>query len=102
VERGELGGNAVQTSRKCLKGAAVAASQARDVSNRMPRVRNHLVAQDKGQQSSRTPSGPRTAQVLARDGPQQAGENGTDRDRMVRVAHLPFAWEVAAVTERCQ
>ena len=66
------------------------------------RVRNHLVAQDEGQQSPRAPSGPRVAQVFTGDCPQQAGEDGTNRDRVVRAAHLPSAWEIAAVTERGQ
>ena len=102
MESSELVGYAVQTSRKCLKRAAVSASQTRDVCNRMLRVRNHLVAQDEGQQSPRAPSGPRVAQVFTGDCPQQAGEDGTNRDRVVRAAHLPSARKIAAVTERGQ
>jgi hypothetical protein len=102
MESSELVGYAVQTSRECLKSAAVSASQTRDVCSRMLRVRNHLVAQDEGQQSPRAPSSPRVAQVLTGDCPQQAGEDGTNRDRVVRTAHLPSARKIAAVTERGQ
>jgi hypothetical protein len=97
-----LPGHSVQTSRESLASTPISASQARDVSNCVARVRDHHVSQDERQQATSAPSCPGITQVLAGDGAQEAREKRADRDRVVRATHLPSTGETVAVAERGQ